>query len=284
MHTTHLQKHPPPPSRINEQTAHSNNRSALNCVTEEIKSPIKNIPRAIVLSITSITLIYICTNIAYFAVLTKSEILSADAIAVLFGQKTMASFAYWLMPLAVALSTMSGLNAGIFYSSRVFYVSSRQGQLFSALHMINLDHLTPVPSLLFLGVISSLYLFTTEILSLINYMVFVEAAFAALGVSTVLMLRYKMPELDRPLRVPILIPVIYLLFSLILLILPIWSSPFETLIGVLICLTAIPVYHVTANWKEKPRLYQCALDKLNDVVQKLTLSVAPDPTQDLKSM
>lgn len=237
-------------------------------------------PRAIILSITTITLIYILANIAYFAVLSKEELSASEAFAVTFGEKAF-SFATWLMPLLVALSTMGGLNGTIFTSSRVLLAGARQGQLFSAFNMINVDKLTPIPSLIFLGAISSLYLYTTEILALINYMVFIEAIFAALGVSTVLRMRYKEPDRARPLRIYTIVPILYLSFSILLIVLPIWNSPVESAIGILILLTGIPAYYLTAHWKTKPAWYQKSIDSFNSVVQKLTLCVTPSSDADV---
>lgn len=246
--------------------------NCLNFVTEELKNPVKNMPRAIVISITSITILYIFVNISYFAVLEQSVISETRAIAVAFGKETLGR-ASFLMPMSVALSTTSGLNALIFSSSRILFVGARQGQLFSLLNMISIKNLTPLPSLLFIGFMSVLYLFTTEIDSLINYLVFIEASFGALGVSTVLVLRRKFPEIPRPIRVCTIIPVIYLIVSCVLIITPVWSKPTEALIGMGILLTGIPVYAATANWVAKPRLYQKTIDSVNSFTQKLTMSV-----------
>lgn len=256
--------------------------NALNFVTEEIKDPIKNMPRAIIISITSITLIYLLVNLAYFTILTPDEILSSNAIAVVFGEKTL-GFLSPLMPLSVALSTTSGLNALIFSSSRILFVGARQGQLFSLLNMINIKHLTPVPSLLVVGLMSALYLVTTEIQSLIVYLVFIEASFGALAVSTLLVLRYKQPDLQRPLRVHTYIPVIYLIASCLLILTPVWENPWGALYGTAILITGIPAYYLTANWGVKPRIYQKLIDKVNNLTQKLTLSVPPEEGEDLDS-
>lgn len=256
--------------------------NALNFVTEEIKNPVKNMPRAIIISITSITVIYILVNVAYFAVLTPLEIEKSSAVAVTFGSKTLGVMSF-LMPLSVALSTTSGLNALIFSSSRILFVGARQGQIFSLLNMISVNNLTPVPSLLFVGLMSSLYLITTHIDSLINYLVFIEASFATLAVSTVLVLRYKFPDMQRPLRVHTYIPVTYLIVSVLLIVSPIWNQPTEALIGTIILLTGIPVYYLTANWKVKPRIYQKAIDRVNNLTQKLTLSVTPEDDEKFQS-
>ena len=96
-----------------------------------------------------VTLIYVLTNIAYFAVLTPKEILNSNAVAVTFGNEMLGAFEL-LIPLFVAFSTFGSLNGSIFASARVFFVGARDGLLPKAIALINVKNLTPVPSLVFM--------------------------------------------------------------------------------------------------------------------------------------
>lgn len=53
-------------------------------MTEELREPHKNLPRAIYISLPLVTAIYVLANMAYLAVLTKTEMLASNAIAVVW--------------------------------------------------------------------------------------------------------------------------------------------------------------------------------------------------------
>lgn len=59
-----------------------NSRNYLNFMTEELRDPYKNLPRAIYISLPLVTIIYVFANMAYCAVLTPQQMIASDAIAV----------------------------------------------------------------------------------------------------------------------------------------------------------------------------------------------------------
>ncbi|XP_003742886.1 Y+L amino acid transporter 2 [Galendromus occidentalis] len=247
----------------------------LNFVTEELKDPFRNLPRAIYISLPTVTIIYLFANISYFIVLSADQVLVSDAVAVTFSQQVFGKF-HWIMPIFVALSTFGGLNGGIFASSRLFFVGARQGHLPNVLSMINIDYFTPVPSLVFLCALSLIYLSNTDIRILINYTAFSEALFVMLSVGGLLWLRIKRPDLKRPIRVNIILPILFFVVSFCLVVLPFFSEPLENLIGVAICLSGIPVFCLTILWKDKPEFYKNGIESVTAFIQKLLVSVPQD--------
>uniref|UniRef100_A0A915PMA3 Uncharacterized protein n=1 Tax=Setaria digitata TaxID=48799 RepID=A0A915PMA3_9BILA len=225
--------------------------NSLNFVTEELVNPSKNLPRAIMISLFMVTAIYIMVNVAYFAVLSVPEILDSSAVAITFAEVIMGQFAS-LMPIFVAISCAGGLNSIIFSSSRMFFVGARDGQLPELLSMISINYLTPLPSLLLLGVLSLVMLFSSNIYVLINYVTFTEASVIALSVAGLIKLRFTRPNIHRPFKQNILFPATFLVICIALLMLPFFIQPSELIIGVFIILSAVPFYFVFLFWKNKP--------------------------------
>lgn len=67
--------------------------------------------------------------------------------------------------------------------------------------MINVNFLTPMPSLLFLGILSVGMIFVSDIYILINYLAFTECSVVAMSVLSLLKLRLTRPDLKRPIKV-----------------------------------------------------------------------------------
>lgn len=86
----------------------------------------------------------------------------------------------------------------------------------------------------------------------------------SIGVSVLCLpwLRWAQPNLPRPIRVNLTFPIVYLLATVFVTVVPMYASPVETGYGILMILSAIPVYFLFIAWKNKPTWFQKSMGKL----------------------
>ncbi|XP_045108221.1 large neutral amino acids transporter small subunit 1-like [Portunus trituberculatus] len=214
----------------------------LNFVTEELKEPYRNLPRAISIALPLVTTVYVLVNVAYLAVLPPAAILASPAVAVAFASEVLGPVQYWV-PVFVALSTFGSLNGILFTSGRLFIAGAREGHLPPALAYIHLRAKTPVPALL-VTCLLSLVMLGVNIFFLINCLSFALWLTIGGAVAALLWLRYTQPNLPRPIKVNLALPVLVLLGCVYLVVVPVVMEPSSTGLGVLLTLAGVPVYVV----------------------------------------
>ncbi|XP_077996340.1 cystine/glutamate transporter-like [Glandiceps talaboti] len=245
----------------------------INYVTEEIKEPARTLPKSIVIAMSIVTVIYILTNISYFTILAPGELLESEAVAVTFAYRAFSSMA-WTIPLFVCLSTAGTVTANLLTTPRMFFVASREGHLPDVLAMIHIRRFTPIPAVLVTLPICFLLLLNDNVYSLINYLSFLRWLFIGLAIAAIPYLRWKQPHLPRPFKVPIILPIIFVICAFFMVGCSLYSAPMDCGIGLGIALTGVPVYYLGVKWKNKPMQYSRGMYYFTVFCQKL-LEVIP---------
>ncbi len=221
----------------------------VNFVAGEIKKPAVNVPRALIISISLISLVYILINIVYFKALPIEEIIGVVTIAdsvstVLFG-----SIATTLLTIAILIAIASSLNGSVLVGARVYYAMARDGVFFKKMGKVHPKFKTPAYSIVIQCIWSGVLVFMGNVEQLFTYMIFPAIIFWVITAFSVFILRRKRPELSRPYKTwgyP-LTPLIFIFACLGLLINTVFESPLESIAGLGITLLGIPVYWYWKN-------------------------------------
>ncbi|KAF7211852.1 solute carrier family 7 member 9, partial [Nothobranchius furzeri] len=221
----------------------------LNFITEELKDPFRNLPLAIIIGIPLVTVCYVLVNVAYFTVMTPTELLVSPAVAVTFGDRVLYPLS-WIVPLFVVFSTFGSANGSCFTAGRLAYVSGREGHMVKILSYISLRRCTPSPALLFNGVLAIFYIIPADINTLINYFSFAQWAFYGLTALALIVMRFTRKKLDRPVKVPIVLAVLMVLVSCYLVLAPIIDKPeLEYLYCTIFIFSGLLLYFPFVYWK-----------------------------------
>ncbi|KAL4234403.1 hypothetical protein ACF0H5_006050 [Mactra antiquata] len=217
----------------------------LNEIAEEIIEPKKNIPRALIISITLITCIYLTTNISYFAVLPKDVFLSSSAVAFTWGDKMLGS-ASILIPISVMCSVHGASNGGFFSDVRVRFAAARTGHLPEVLSFLHHKSRIPLVSLVLNTFLSLVLLIPGDISELINLVGFVGFLVQGLTMISYLRLRYQrrnIPKNPEDFRIPLFVPILALAICVFMLVSPFISKPrIEFLYGAGFILSGLLLY------------------------------------------
>lgn len=185
-------------------------------MSAEMRGPRRNLVRALMWSIGVVTALYLLVNVAYLHVLGLSGMARSEAVAADLMQRTVGSGGAWLISVLIAVSALTSANATILLGARTNYAFGRDCSLFSAMGRWHERTGSPTTALLVQGAIS-LALVGLGSLTRQGFQTMVEYTapvfwlfFLLTGVSLIV-LRVREPNAQRPFRVP-LYPLTPLLF------------------------------------------------------------------------
>ena len=227
----------------------------------EIERPGRNLPFALITGTLAMMAIYLLTNLAYFYVLSGPEVGSEESrmtgVAAVMMRRVMGSPGAAMVSVAAMISIFAAMNGSILSGSRVPYAMARDGYFFRSLARVDPRYRTPSASILLLGVWSSAILLTGRYDDLYTLVIFPSWILYGMTAASVIVLRRKRPDLDRPYRVlgyP-WVPLLFVFVAMLLLYSTLRSSPRESGIGLVLIGLGVPFYfYWKGQIKESGRL------------------------------
>ncbi len=210
----------------------------------EIKNPSRTLPIGFLLGTLVVVATYLGANAAYLHVLSLSALsehqrVAAATMSILAGPRGAVFVAALIL-----CSIFGALNGTILTASRVYYAMARDRLFFRSVSRLHSKFQSPIGSLLILGIWSSVLAVSGSFEQLYTYVVFTMWVFSGAAIFVVIILRRRRPELARPYRVPAYpyLPIAFVLAAAAIVINTVVSEPFESLAGLGIVFTGIPLY------------------------------------------
>ena len=210
----------------------------------EIRDPQRNLPRAIVLGVIAVLVIYALVNLGYFYALPFAEVAASSSVA----QATAATFlgggAQVVLALAMTISALSAMNGSILSGARVPYAVSRDGLAPKPFARLSATTHVPVVALVVQGAVASVYALIGGFDELTDAVVFVSWLFYMSNAVTVLRLRKKSPPTGF--RVPgyPIVPLVFVAVAILLIVNSIWAAPRASGLGFAMTALAAIIYQL----------------------------------------
>jgi basic amino acid/polyamine antiporter, APA family len=224
----------------------------------EIQDAARVVPRALIIGVSTVAVVYLAINVIYvyalpLSVIMKSDAVVKDAATAMFSARV----GNWLA-LMVAVSCFGAMASAILCTARIFYAMAQDGVFFERMARVHPKFRTPAFSLFAQGVWSAILAIIGLYDQLLTYAIFMMIVSYVATVGALFVLRRKLPNHSRPYRCtgyPVL-PAIYILLTSIWTVNTIVARPKESLGGLMLVLIGIPGYFYWSRRRSPANLPQ----------------------------
>jgi APA family basic amino acid/polyamine antiporter len=222
-----------------------------NHIAGEIKSPGRNLPRALLLGVTTVVTFYLLTNVAYLNALGVEGLGSSTAPAADTMRAVLGSLGARLMAAGIACSTFGFLSLAILAGPRIYQAMADDGVFFSWAADLHPRYRTPAGAIVFQAAWAILLTLSGTYGQLLDYVVFGDWIFFGLTVATLFFYRRRetVPPDDAATAwgYPVL-PAVFVAAAAYTVVSSILSNPLNALLGACLIAAGIPAFFY---WKRR---------------------------------
>ena len=228
------------------------------CVTwiaGEMKQPQRDLPRALLIGISLLTLIYVVVNLAYLYALPLSELKGVSRVAEAAATALVGINGARLVALTVVVSTFGCDAAAILAGARLLFAMARDGVFLPSAAKVHPVYRTPHVAIVALSAWSAVLALSGSYEQLFTYVMFSSILLHLIGAIGLFRLRRTRPDHPRPYRVwgyPF-VPAVFILASTAFVLNTLVERPKESLAGLGLLALGLPVYWYFKSSASRPR-------------------------------
>jgi APA family basic amino acid/polyamine antiporter len=217
----------------------------------EMKAPRRDLPRALILGMISVTLLYAAVNYAYLHALGVAGLANTQTPATSVMRLALGEKGATMIALAIAISTLGFLSQSVLTAPRVYFAMAQDGLFFRWLAWVHPRTQVPVFAIILQSAWTMVIMVSGSYDKILNYVISMDATFWMLTAACIFIMRRRSP-VKSAFAMPGH-PYTTALFCIAcgaLVINTIYQFPSNSLIGVGILLTGVPLYYI---WKRTSR-------------------------------
>lgn len=201
-------------------------------IVEEIRNPIRNLPRALIGGAAVVSVLYILLQLSFLRQVPLEVLMQKVEVGHLAAESMFGPAIGNWFSVIIALLLASSLSAMVWVGPRITGSMAKDHDNWSFFRIQN-KHGIPVRAIWFQAIISLALILTGTFEQLLLYSGFILQLFNALTIAGVFILRYKFPEL-RGFRSPFFpwLQLVFLIISVWMLVFLLIDKPFESLLGI----------------------------------------------------
>jgi len=188
---------------------------ALNSIASEMKNPVRDLPKALLISIYTLSFLYLTLTVPIYLITPKDEILSNDGYNFDFAKEIFGTAAFPIIMFSVICSIFSSVNGSMIVLSRMIVCAAEDQQLPLFYSMLQQKRKTPIPAVMLNAFLLMFFLSFPYRDNILNYLSFIQLVGTAMTCFCVLVLRKTKPEWDRPTRISLFFPILDVILTLV---------------------------------------------------------------------
>ena len=222
----------------------------------EIREPRKNLPRALVLGILGVTLVYVGLSAAFLHIVPLSQVTSNQAFVAQFGQALFGRIGALVLATCVLISVLGGLAALTMAAPRVYFAMAQDGQLLPAFGKLDSRFNSPGNAILLHLGCSLAILCLGAFDKIISYIIFSAVIFLALTATAV----FRSGEARQAFWYPFA-PILFVIACGGVATMILMRNPVAACIGAGVVLLGYPLYGKTSRTHEESKVLVRAVAK-----------------------
>jgi basic amino acid/polyamine antiporter, APA family len=218
-------------------------------IAGEIENPERNLPKALVIGVVAITIIYILTSAVFFYLVPIAQVTNDETFAAQAGEALFGKIGGIVFAAIVIISVLGTLVAYLMVSPRVYYAMAKDEVFFKSFGEPHPRFGTPHRATIIQVFLACILILSGNFEEILSYFFFVVVLFIALVIAGLFKIHKREFGGYKTIFYP-LTPIFFLSVTAVVLLMIAMKNPKQSFLGAAVVLSGVPVYYLIFKGKK----------------------------------